>query len=158
MSDQKQQAIVRRVIARGSFCTIATSSSANRPHIAGVLYAEAAGHLYMSTFESSVKARNIRENGRVAVCVTARRYPFVPPFSLHFQGRAELIPGDDPRIAELVEAGKLKAITSHGELDLPGNCFIQVTPSRRVSTFGFGVPLRTLIRDPLGGGRSVEMV
>jgi nitroimidazol reductase NimA-like FMN-containing flavoprotein (pyridoxamine 5'-phosphate oxidase superfamily) len=154
---ERQRKIVQRAIARGSFCTLATSSARNRPHVAGVLYAEAEGSLYISTLESSVKARNVRENSRVAVCIPVRKFPFGPPYLVHFQGTAEVLSTDDPHIAALVRAGHLKAVTSHGELDLPGSCFIRITPSRRVSTHGLGVPLLQVIRDPISAGRSVVL-
>ena len=34
---ERQRKLVRRAIERGSFCTLATSSEANRPHVVGVL-------------------------------------------------------------------------------------------------------------------------
>ncbi|MEV0587115.1 pyridoxamine 5'-phosphate oxidase family protein [Nonomuraea sp. NPDC050310] len=157
MSDQKLKAVVRRTIAKQTFCTIATSSAANRPHVAGMLYAHAGGKLYMATLESTVKARNIRENGHVAICVPSRRIPFGPPYTLQFQGTAELLPAKDPHIQDLLAAGSLKAITSLGEADMPGICFIVVTPGRRVATYGLGVSLMTWIRSPLEAASSVEL-
>lgn len=157
VGSDRQRAIVRRAIAKASFCTLATSSGENRPHVAGVLYAAVDGVLYVSTLDGSVKVRNVRANPRVAVSIAVRRVPFAPPFTVQFQGTAIVRTPDDPRIAGLVEGGRLKRITSHGELEVPGSCFIEVTPARRVSTFGFGVPLLELIRAPLAAGRSVEM-
>jgi general stress protein 26 len=149
--------IVRRAIARRSYCTLATSSAANRPHVAGVLYAVLDGLFYISTLETSTKARNIRENPRVAVCIPVRRYPVGPPFAVHFQGTAELRRVGDREMVELLAAGRPKPITSHGELDDPHACFVKVTPGRRMATYGLGVPLRKLLRDPTQAGGSVEM-
>ncbi|MGI5282704.1 pyridoxamine 5'-phosphate oxidase family protein [Nonomuraea polychroma] len=157
MSSQKLQTLVRRTISRQTFCTIATSSARNRPHVAGMLYAEVGGKLYMATLESTVKARNIRENGHVAICVPCRRFPFGPPFTLQFQGTAEILSVKDPHIQDLIEAGSLKSITSLGEAELPDICFIVVTPGRRVATYGLGVSLMTWIRSPLDAAGSVEM-
>jgi nitroimidazol reductase NimA-like FMN-containing flavoprotein (pyridoxamine 5'-phosphate oxidase superfamily) len=154
---ERQRKVVQRAIARGSFCTLATSSARNRPHVAGVVYAEVDGNLYINTLESSVKARNIRENNHVAVCIPVRKFPFGPPYLVHFQGTAEVLSTSDPHILALVRAGRLKSITSHGELELPGSCFIRITPSRRVATHGLGVPLLQVIRDPITAGRSVEL-
>ena len=154
---EKQRKIVRRAIARRSFCTLATASAANRPHVVGVLYAAVGDELFVSTLETSVKVRNVRENERVAVCIPVRRYPVGPPFSVQFQGRAKVRPVEDPDIARLLDAGSLKRITSHGELDDPAACFLRVTPRGRVATYGLGVPLRTLLRDPIHASRSVEM-
>jgi hypothetical protein len=93
----------------------------------------------------------------VAVCIPVRRYPVGPPFSVQFQGSAEVLAADDPSITRLISGGRLKKITSHGELDDPETCFLRMTPGRRVASYGIGVPLRTLLRDPLAGSRSVEI-
>ena len=153
----RQQRIVKKAIAKSSFCTLATASPANRPHSAGVVYAEADGDLYVSVMESSVKARNIAANPRVAVTIPVRRLPVGPPFTIQFQGTAEIIPSNDPRIAALIERGLLKKVTSHGEVDLPGGCFIKITPGRRVATHGLGVSLLSVIREPFAAGRIVEL-
>lgn len=145
----RQQEIVRRAIAKNSFCTLATSSAENRPHVAGVLY--------VNTTDSSIKVRNIRKNPRVAVSIPVKRYPLLPPFLVQFRGRADVFSADDTEIVALVKAGRLKKISSHGELDKPGSCFIRPIPARRVTTFGVGVPLRQLMRDPLNAGGSVEL-
>jgi len=157
MGTRDQAAAVRRAIGKGSFCTLATSSAANRPHVTGVLYAAADGVLHVHTLRSSIKARNVRDNPRVAVCIPVRRLPVGPPFAVHFQGRAELCAVDDPRILALADAGRLKRITSHGELAHPDSCFLRIVPARRVATYGLGVPLRELLRDPLAATRSVEL-
>ncbi len=149
--------LVRRVIAKQSYCTLATASSANRPHVAGVLYAAVDGELYIDTFATSRKARNVATNPLVAVCIPIRKYPFGPPFSVQFQGRAEVVDTDDPRINELLAAGSLKPILVNGGLAEPSGCVLKITPGPRVATYGLGVPLRQLIRDPLSGSRTVEM-
>jgi nitroimidazol reductase NimA-like FMN-containing flavoprotein (pyridoxamine 5'-phosphate oxidase superfamily) len=156
-ADERQRQIVRKAIAKQTYLTLATASAANRPHVAGLLYAEADGALYMSTHSESVKARNVRENNRVAVTIPIRRYPFFPPLSVQFQGAAELLAPDDPRLTALIAAGKLKAVTTHGELDLPGGCFIKITPNRRIVTYGLGVSIIQFIREPLNALRTVEL-
>jgi general stress protein 26 len=156
-AEDRQRKLVQRAINRGSFCTLATSSQANRPHVVGVLYAAVDGLLYVSTLRTSVKARNIRANPRVAVCIPVRRFPVGPPFHVALQGQAEVRSRHDPRIVGLLDAKRLKSITSHGELDDPDSRFLIVTPGRRVATYGLGVPLRQLLRDPLRASRSVEL-
>jgi nitroimidazol reductase NimA-like FMN-containing flavoprotein (pyridoxamine 5'-phosphate oxidase superfamily) len=148
---------IRRAIGKSSFCTLATASGANRPLAVGVLYAAVGDLLYIATLDTSAKVRNIRENDRVAVCIPVRRYPVGPPFSVQFQGKAEVLPTDDPEIAQLLEAGRLKRITSHGELDDPAACFLRIARGPRVATYGIGVPLRELLRDPIHASRSVRM-
>ncbi len=156
-STTRLREIVRKAIARRSFCTLATASAANRPHVSGVVYSEVDGILYVSTMEDSVKTRNIRANPNIAVTIPVRRLPIGPPSTIHFQGTAEVLPLDDPRIHALAASGKLKQVSSHGELTLPGGCFLKITPSRRVRTHGLGMSLISFIRDPLGAADSVEL-
>jgi general stress protein 26 len=153
----RQRAIVRRAIAKGSFATLATASAANRPHVVAILYQAVDDVLYMNALDSSIKIRNVRKNPRVAVCIPTRRLPFGPPFVVQFQGTADLLAPDDPQIVELARAGSLKRITSHGELEMPGLQFIRITPARRVSSFGLGVPLLDYVKDPLASSRTVDL-
>jgi len=149
-------ASVRRAIARHAFCTLATSSG-SRPHCVGVLYRAVGGVLYVSTSGSSKKARNIRDNPRVAVCIPIHRYPMAPPFLVQFGGVAEILSAQDRAIAELLEARQLRKITAHGELDDPGTCFLRITPDRTVHTYGIGVPLRTVLRHPTHASATFDL-
>ena len=160
IDDQERIAVQRaasRALASHSFCTLATSSARNRPHVVGVIYVAVEGRLYIHTLETSRKARNIRDNPHVGVCIPVRRIPLAPPFCLQFQAAAEVLAVDDPEILALLaeRPSKMKAITAHGALAVPGACFIRVTPGRRVSTFGLGLPLRTILRDPFHSNRTV---
>lgn len=148
---------VWRSIERRSFCTLATSSAGNEPHVAGVLYAVADRVLYLTTQTRSRKGRNLRKNARVAVCIPVRAYPLGPPFCVQFRGTAELFSPKDPKMSALLGDRRLKGITSHGELDDPDTWFVRVVPDRRISTYGIGVPLRALLRDPISGSRTVDM-
>jgi len=148
---------VWRTIERRSFCTLATSSASNEPHVAGVLYAVADRVLYLTTQTHSMKGRNLRDNARVGVCIPVRTYPVGPPFCVQFRGDAELLSPQDPDMVTLLKARRLKKITSHGELDDPDSGFVRVLPDRRISTYGIGVPLRTLVRDPISGSRTIDM-
>ena len=140
-----------------SFATLATTSPAGRPHVAGVLYELVGDALYVSTLRTSRKARNIAANPHVALCVPVRRLPVGPPSSVQFQTTAELLDVDHTDIAELVAAGELASLTGHGELELPDGCFVRVALSRRLLTYGLGMPLRKLIADPLDGAGIVEL-
>jgi hypothetical protein len=153
----RQLEIARRELARRSFCVLATSSPSNRPHAVGLLYAAVDLTVYLMIGDDTVKARNIRANPQVAISVPVRRYPVGPPMALQFQGTAELLRPDDPHIVELRAAGRLKRITGLGAADMPGSVFVRVTPHRRISTYGLGIPLRRLMRDISLGLRSVEV-
>jgi Pyridoxamine 5'-phosphate oxidase len=149
---------VARAIAKRSFCMLATASRSGRPHVAGVLYQAIGVTLYVNMSRDSRKARNIADNPAVAVSIPIRRLPLGgPPSTVQFQGRAELLGFDDPDIVRMVGAGELKNITSHGELDYADGCFVRVAPRRRMTTYGLGMSLLRLIRDPLHAGGSVEL-
>jgi hypothetical protein len=148
---------LQRLIARRSFCTLATTSSAGRAHVAGVLYVADGTTLYVNTLRTSRKARNLAANPRASVCIPVRRLPFGPPSSIQFAATAELLDVDDAGIRSLLAAGTLKPITSHGELDLPDDCFVRLTPALLVTTYGLGMPLRRLIRNPLDAGGAVDL-
>lgn len=136
---------------------LATSSAANVPHVVGVVYVQVGRLVYVSTLTTSVKARNVLANSRVAICVPVRRFPVGPPFHVAFQGRAELCAPQDSRITRLLEQRRLRPITSHGELEHPDSVFLIITPGPTVASYGVGVSLRELLRDPLGGTRSVNV-
>ena len=142
---------------RRSFCTLATVSPSGDPHVAGVLYVAVDRVLYVSTQARSRKGRNLQRSGRAAVCIPVRKFPVGPPFCVQFTANATLLPQDDPEIATHLQAGRLKAITSHGELDDPDSWFARLVPEPRVHTYGIGVPLRQLLRDPIAGSRTVQL-
>ncbi len=144
------QDLITRTLAKRSFCTLATTSSAARPHVAGVVYAFVDGMLYVSTTRSSRKARNIAQNPNVFICVPVRRMPFGPPPStVQFASTAFIVPTDHPEIRELANAGRLKNVTSHGELEMADGCFVRIETPATYLTYGLGMSLRDLARDPL---------
>lgn len=147
---------VQKAFAKKSFMTLATSSSSNHAHCAGVLYAAVDGSLYVGTNMGSRKVRNIAGNANVAVCIPVRRLPVGPPATIMFQATAEVLGRDDRTLRGLLDDGRLKRITSHGELDDPENWFVRITPSARIHTFGLGVSLLTWIRHPLETIGSLE--
>lgn len=148
----------RRVIRKRSFAILSTTSDAGFAHAAGVQYATIDTTLYVNTLRSSRKARNIAVNDRVAVVIPVRQLPIGPPFVVQFQARASLLTAIHPEITKLLSEGELKAITAHGELDEPDGCFVRITPTRRIHTYGLGVSPIALARDPLHvGERSIEL-
>lgn len=148
---------VLRMIAKRSFAVLATTSPAGRSHSAGVLYELADDALFINTMRSSRKARSIAANSNVAMCIPVRRLPVGPPSSIHFQASATVLATDDPLIEQLLAAGRLRSLTSHGELDLPDGCFVRITLPERVNTYGLGMSLRRLIADPLSAGGTATL-
>lgn len=147
---------IEKALGRRSFATLATTSTQQRAHVAGVIYAMADDALFVSTLRASRKARNIATNPTAAVTVPVRRIPVGPPSTIQFQSTAEILDADSVIITGLVERGELNKITGHGELELEGGCFLRIPLPRRLVTYGLGMSLRTLIADPLAAGGVVE--
>jgi hypothetical protein len=147
---------ISKAIAKRSFATLATVSPEQQPHAVGVVYAAVDGVLYVSADRSSRKARNIVGNPNVFVSINVRRMPFgPPPSSIQFSAKAELLPVDHPDVVALAKAGRLKAIVGHGELDRPGSCIVRVTGSGVIHTYGLGMSLKALGKDPLNAAGRV---
>jgi general stress protein 26 len=156
-SDPQLREQVTRALARRSFCVLATASPAGEPHAVGVLYAADGTTLYIHTLRDTRKDRNVAANPHVAVCVPVRRLPVGPAMAVQFRGRAEIVEHDDPELARLIQSGRLKKIIVDGALEDPRGCFLRVTPAGRVSTYGIGIPMRQVLRDPLSAIGSVRL-
>lgn len=148
----RQTRIVAKTLRSKSFATLATVSPRGRSHGAGVVYDFVDGALWVHTMGDGRKARNIAANEHVGVCIPYRRLPFGPPYTLHFQGVAELVALDDPVAFGHYERGALRGITGHGAMEMDGACFIRIVPRGTIHSFGPGVPILDLARDPLGSG------
>jgi hypothetical protein len=140
---------ILQIIAKRSFANLATVSAGGSPHTVGVLYAAVGRDIYVSTELGTRKAKNIAHEQRVAIAIPVRRLPIGPPMLIHFQTTAEMIPTDDRRIRSLLDAGDLEKVTSHGELELADGCFLKIPVPSRIHTYGLGLSLYRLIRDPL---------
>ena len=150
-------ATIRRAIERRSIATLATVSERGRPHAATVLYQCVDDALYISTFGGSRKARNVAETGAAAVNIAVRRLPVGPPASIQFQASAAVLAIDDPDVVGLAAAGRLDRITSHGELDLDGGCFLRVALPARLHTYALGMSLWRALRNPLEAAGEVDL-
>ena len=146
---------MRTTIGRRSFAVVSSFSSAGHGHAAGIAYAFDGAHLWFHTMRSSRKARNVASNPNVGICVTVRKLPVGPPFTISFQGEATVVSMEDELVLDRLGAGTLKAITSHGELETSDGCFVRVTPTGPRFTYGLGVSALALLRDPLGAGPGV---
>jgi len=148
---------VKRALGKNSYCTLATASANGHPHVVGVLYAFARDAVYLITERKTKKVRDIEANPRVAICVPVRKFPLAPPFSVQFHGSAEVLERDDAEIEELLGEGALRKIVGFGILKRPGMCFLKVTPVGKIHTWGIGVSMWQLLRNPVGADRSVAL-
>jgi len=150
-------ATIRRAMERRSIATLATVSERGRPHAATVLYQLVDDALFISTHRGSRKARNVAETGAAAVNIAVRRLPVGPPSSIQFQASAAVLANDDPEVVGLAAAGRLDKVTSHGELDLEGGCFLRIALPARLHTYALGMSLWQVLRNPLEVAGEVDL-
>lgn len=158
IGERRQRMIVEKAMKKATFATLATTSPAGLPHVAGVVYELVDGELWVHTLMSSRKARSVAATGTAAVCIPIRRLPVGPPYTIHFQAAAEIVAMDAPVVRTLLDNGKLRSISGHGALDLEDGCFLRIRPNGPMQSFGLGVRTIDIIRDPIGsGGRSIPV-
>ena len=150
--DPAQTKRITKILRRRSFCVLATTSLAGNSHAAGVVFDWADGSLYVHTMRSSRKARNIAANPQVGIVVPARRLPVGPPFTVQFHATATIVAMNDEAIRRLLADRKLATTSGHGALDESDGCFLRITPISVVHTYGIGVPVLGIIKDPLHAG------
>ena len=147
---------VWREIEGSFFAVLGTVNRKGEPRTAGIVYVVRGRRLYIGTDPSSLKARNIRRNPNVSLTVTLDRRPFflwrmkIPPAVITFRGEAVLREREEvaPEIHE-----KLMSGIEMSEEAAAGTVFIEVTPRGHFSTYGVGVPLRTMLRPDEAWGR-----
>ena len=148
----RQARIIAKALRKKTFATLATVSPKGRSHAAGVVYDFVDGALWIHTMRNSRKGRNVAHNRHAGVCVPYRRLPVGPPYTLHFQAVAELVALDDPEAIRHHDAGRLDSISGHGAMEMDGACFVRITPTGTIHSFGPGVPVLDLARNPLETG------
>lgn len=148
----RQASIIAKALRKKTFATLATVSPKGRSHSAGVVYDFVDGALWIHTMRAGRKGRNVAHNRHVGVCVPYRRLPVGPPYTLHFQGVAALVPLDDPEAVSHYKTGRLDSISGHGAMEMDGACFVRIIPTGTIHSFGPGVPILDLARNPLETG------
>jgi hypothetical protein len=143
-------------IENGLFAVLGTVNSKGEPRTAGIVYTVKDRFLYIGTGRSSLKARNINLNPMISLTVTIeKRVPLmfwikVPPAVVTFHGEATLVdPAEiDPEIPK-----KLGGEVELSEEEIADMVFIRVRPLGHFSTYGIGVPLKTMMKPAKASGR-----
>ena len=157
--DLAQTKRIAKILARRSFCILATTSPGGNSHAAGVVFDWADNAMFVHTMRSSRKARSIAGNPNVGIVVPARRLPVGPPFTIQFQATATILSMDDLAIRALLAQRKLASTSGHGALEEPDGCFLRITPNATMHSYGIGVPVFEIIKDPLhAGARSIAWI
>ncbi|MGI0078673.1 MAG: pyridoxamine 5'-phosphate oxidase family protein [Nitrososphaerales archaeon] len=142
---------VKKELRKRSYGIISTISKDGRPHSTGILYATSNVDqfcLYVLTDKSSAKARNITHNPNISfvVPIPRRLLRFIPPGSVQFQGTAEIVP-----LSEDVRKAFSRSIALRqtlGSASTDDSCFVKIIPDTVVFTYGLGVSLMQLVRNP----------
>jgi PPOX class probable F420-dependent enzyme len=123
------------LLERARTASLATVRGDGRPHVAPIWFDLDGDTFVFTTWETTVKARNMRRDARVSLCVDDEE----PPFSFVLvEGTAEVTAADPDHLhwatriagrymgAELAEAyGRRNTV--------PGELLVRVTPSRIVA-------------------------
>ncbi|MFX1242982.1 MAG: pyridoxamine 5'-phosphate oxidase family protein [Promethearchaeota archaeon] len=133
---------VRKILRKKNWLVLGTSNN-NVPHSSVVLYQSDGYVIYCMTGKDTLKARNIRSNNKVSVTLPFRKNFLhkiipAPPAELHFTAKAEIKSFDNEE-ARTIFSKYLKYqenVDSQEE-----NVWIKITPFKRISTYGVGIPL-----------------
>ena len=160
-------AVVRELRKR-DFAVLSTVTEEGRPYSVGVNYGVSLPGtpfgIYLMTRRHLKKARNILENPNVSLVVsmTRRLLWFLPPPSIHFQGKAEILDWKDEvgtRIFESFFMGrqilrKYKEASGRGETRI---CFVRITPDEEIFTYMVGYPVWEIGRRMESGAAHVKI-
>lgn len=147
---------------------LSTVTDDGRPYSVGVNYGVSLPgtpfSIYLMTRRHLKKARNIVANPNVSLVVslTRRLLWFLPPPSIHFQGRAEILDWKDEvgtRIFESFFMGrqilkKYKEANGRGETRI---CFVRITPDEEIFTYMVGYPVWEISKRMESGAGRVKV-
>lgn len=159
------EAVVRELRKR-DFAVLSTVSVDGRPHAVGVNYGVSLPGqpfaIYLMTRRHLKKARNIAGNPDVSlvVALTRRFLWFLPPPSINFQGRAEILDWEDAAGTRTFESffmgrqilKRYRSAHSGGETRI---CFVRIKPDEQISTYMVGYPVWEISKRMESGGAKV---
>ncbi len=137
---------VRNIIKKNMWLVLSTIDEQSQPHSSVVVYMTDGYDIYFVTGIDTLKARNIRNNDKVAITIPFRKNFFhklipAPPAELHFKGIAEFISKDDEKARKIMQ----KIIKYEQKAGIQQeSIWIKITPSNLIATFGVGIKLRDL--------------
>ena len=139
---------VEKQLQKKNFGILSTITPEGRPHSVGVAYAVAPPAqqffcLYLITRPVLKKARNIRNNPNVSFVVPFPHHLFrsIPPKCIQFQGKAELLPIDDPIVVEAFQSSIVLKRSMEHSLRLGESIFMRIVPDKKIFCFGIGANL-----------------
>ena len=146
-------AYVEKLLRRKNFGVLTTITPEGGPHSVGVVYAVSPPSqpfsVYLITRPVLKKARNIQNNPNVSFVVPFPHYFFraVPPACIQFQGKANIIPTDNPIAVKAFQSSIVLRRSMKHSNDLGKSVFIRIAPYNKIFSFGIGVSIwKFLIR------------
>jgi hypothetical protein len=135
---------IEKQLRKKTFGILTTVTPQGRPHSVGVVYAVAPPGqpfcLYLITRPVLKKARNIRDNPNFSFVVPFPHYLFrsIPPRCIQFQGKAELLPIDDPIVIKAFQSSIVLKRSMEHSLRLGESVFIRIVPDKKIFCFAIG--------------------
>ncbi len=156
MKDLRQE--IRKILKKQMWLVLSTVDDTNQPHSSVVVYQSDGNKIYIQTGETTIKARNIKNNTKVSITIPFRKNFLhkiipAPPAELHFTAKAEIISKEDKEAREVLKKF-IKQAESVGGSD--ETIWIRITPSGIISTYGVGIPLLTMM-NPLKARNIVHL-
>lgn len=138
---------LERKLRTKTYGILGTIGPKGRPHSVGVVYGlSALGEhfcLYLITRPVLRKARNIQNDPNVSFVVPFPHYMFrmLPPASIQFQGRAELISIDDSSAKDAFRRSIVLKRSLEHSLSLGESTFIRIVPDDKIYSFGINASI-----------------
>jgi hypothetical protein len=159
---------VVNALRKRDFAVLSTVGPDGTPYAAGINYGVsrpgAPFGIYLMTRRHLKMARNIVENPNVSLVfpMTRRLLWFLPPPTIHFQGRAEILDWRDVAGTKTFESffmdrqilRKYEEANGRGETRI---CFVRIVPNGEINTYMVGYPVWEISRRMESGAMKVKV-
>jgi len=153
---------VEKQIRKKTFGILSTVSTKGRAQSTGIIYGvsppDSKFSIYILTHRSYRKTKNITRNPHVSLVIPFPHHylRFVPSSCISFQGRAEIVPFNDPEAQEsFMKKRILRMNLNTGRQMKREAVFIKIKPSRKVCCYGIGIGVMKLRKHMESGSYSV---
>jgi hypothetical protein len=155
---------VERQIRKKTFAILSTVGPKGRAQSSGVMFGvsppDAKFSIYVLTHKSYRKIRNVRRNSSVSLVIPYPHYylRFVPSSCISFQGRAKILPFNNPEAQESFRKKRMLRSNLKAGRQMKGQTvFIKIKPDRKISCYGVGIGVMKLRKHPDSGSYSVKI-
>jgi len=155
---------VEKQIRKKTFGILSTVSKKGRAQSTGIMYGVSPSgskfSLYILTHRSYRKTKNLMRNPHVSLVIPFPHYclRFVPSSCISFQGRAKVVPFNDPEAQESFKQKRILRTNLKAGLRMKREAvFIKIKPNRRISCFGLGIGVLMLRKHMETGSYSVAI-